>query len=127
MQIVGLDHVQLAMPPGGEAEARRFYGEVLGLAEVEKPAPLAAKGGCWFAGPDTAVHLGVQADFVAARKAHPAFRVANLEACRRALEVAGVAAIPDTSVEGVQRLHAFDPFGNRLEFIQAGDSFPRHS
>ena len=123
MQIVGLDHVQLAMPPGGEAEARHFYGEVLGLAEVEKPAPLAAKGGCWFAGPGTAVHLGVQADFVPARKAHPAFRVADLEACHRALEAAGVTATGDSSVPGVRRLHVFDPFGNRLEFIQAGDRF----
>jgi len=127
MQIVGLDHVQLAMPPGGEAEARRFYGEVLGLVEVEKPAPLAAKGGCWFEASGTAVHLGVQADFVPARKAHPAFRVADLEACYRALETAGVTATWDSSVPGVRRLHAFDPFGNRLEFIQDGDSFGRHN
>jgi catechol 2,3-dioxygenase-like lactoylglutathione lyase family enzyme len=74
MQIVGLDHVQLAMPAGQEAQARAFYAELLGLTEVAKPAPLAARGGCWFAGPGTMLHLGIEAEFQPARKAHPVLR-----------------------------------------------------
>ena len=123
MRIVGLDHIQLAMPPGGEDQARAFYGGGLGLTEVAKPEPLAARGGCWFEGQNVAVHLGVQADFVPARKAHPCFRVADLEVCRRALEVAGAIVVPDDALPHVRRFHAHDPFGNRVEFIQDGDEF----
>lgn len=125
MHIAGLDHVQLAMPPGKEAQARQFYGHLLGLVEVEKPEPLASRGGCWFEGPGTFVHLGVQDDFVPARKAHPAFRVVNLERLRRVLTAAGVPVRPDESLPGVRRIYASDPFGNRLEFIQEGESLPR--
>ena len=123
MRIVGLDHVQLAMPPGGEAEARRFYGEVLGMAEVPKPSPLAERGGCWFESPGAIVHLGVEASFAPARKAHPAFRVADLEKCRLALAAAGAPIVPDNSLPGVRRFYTADPFGNRLELIQDGDGF----
>jgi len=118
LDIVGLDHVQLAMPPGGEEKARWFYAGVLGLTEVEKPESLQARGGCWFTGEGTQIHLGVQADFVPATKAHPALRVANLDEAVAALETAGVAAKPDTAVPHVRRFYAHDPFGNRLEFIQ---------
>ncbi|HSH83102.1 MAG TPA: VOC family protein [Herpetosiphonaceae bacterium] len=127
MPIVGLDHVQLAMPAGREQEARRFYADILGLSEVAKPAPLAARGGCWFEGPGTAVHLGVEADFVPARKAHPAFRVSDLDAFRDRLAAQGVETIPDTSLPGVRRFYVFDPFGNRIECIADGDSFARNA
>ena len=123
MQIVGLDHVQLAMPPGGEAEARRFYGELLGMREVAKPAPLTARGGCWFESPGTVVHLGVEAEFIPARKAHPAFRVADLEECRDGLAAAGVPITPDDSLPEVRRFYTADPFGNRIELIQDSDGF----
>lgn len=123
VQILALDHIQIAMPPGQEAEARRFYGEVLGLTEVAKPAAFMPRGGCWFEGQGVVVHLGVQENFVPARKAHPAFSVANLAECRRALEAAGAPIIPDDALPHVRRFHTADPFGNRIEFIQAGDSF----
>ena len=123
MHIIGLDHVQLAIPPGKEDQARHFYRGLLGLAEVAKPAALVPRGGCWFEGPDTFLHLGVQDDFLPARKAHPAFLVADLERLREILATAGVPIKPDSTLPGVQRLYAADPFGNRLEFIQDGDGF----
>jgi catechol 2,3-dioxygenase-like lactoylglutathione lyase family enzyme len=123
MQLVGLDHIQLAMPAGGEAEARRFYADLLGLTEIAKPAPLAARGGCWFVGPGIHIHLGVEQLFAPARKAHPAFLAADLEACRQRLEAAGVATTLDDTLPGVRRCYAADPFGNRIEFIQDGDGF----
>ena len=123
VMIVGLDHVQLAMPVGGEEEARRFYGSLLGLHEVPKPPGLASRGGCWFKGADTFVHLGVQEEFAPARKAHPAFLVAGLEALRQRFETAGIVTIPDDAVPSVRRFYALDPFGNRLEFIQYGKGF----
>ncbi|MCB0154213.1 MAG: methyltransferase domain-containing protein [Anaerolineae bacterium] len=125
MRITGLDHVQIAIPPGREAAARRFYGELLGLSEVAKPEALAGRGGCWFEGTQTTVHLGVQADFAPAQKAHPAFLVDDLAVLQQRLEAAGVAVQPDDAVPEVRRFYASDPFGNRLEFVQAGARFPR--
>ncbi len=123
MQIAGLDHVQLAMPPGREAEARAFYAGLLGLTEVAKPKPLASRGGCWFEGPGTVVHVGVEEEFAPARKAHPAFLVADLEAARTALRQAGAPVVPDDSLADVRRFYTADPFGNRIEMIQSGDGF----
>ncbi len=123
MKITRLDHVQLAMPPGGEEMARAFYGRILNLRELEKPAQLKAKGGCWFAGEGLELHLGVQADFVPATKAHPGLRVADLAAAQAHLEAAGIAIVEDDSGVGVRRFYVNDPFGNRLEFMQEGDTF----
>jgi catechol 2,3-dioxygenase-like lactoylglutathione lyase family enzyme len=123
MRIVGLDHVQLAMPAGGEAQARAFYGGLLGLREVPKPAQLAARGGCWFEGPGTQLHLGVEAEFAPARKAHPALRVDDLEACRALLAGVGVPITPDDTLPHLRRFYAADPFGNRIEFLQDGDGY----
>ena len=123
MRITGIDHVQLAMPPGGEPAARTFYGALLGLREVAKPEPLASRGGCWFEGPGTILHLGVQPDFVPARKAHAALLVADLDACREVLVAAGVDTSDDAALPDTPRLYAHDPFGNRLEFIQQGFGF----
>jgi catechol 2,3-dioxygenase-like lactoylglutathione lyase family enzyme len=127
MHITGLDHVQLAMPPGREDEARHFYGGLLGLAEVAKPAALVPRGGCWFEGPDTFLHLGVQDDFLPARKAHPAFLVADLERLREILATAGVPIKPDSTLPRVKRFYAADPFGNRLEFIRHEDGFSQRT
>jgi catechol 2,3-dioxygenase-like lactoylglutathione lyase family enzyme len=126
MQLVGFDHLQLAIPAGGEEQARRFYGELLGLRELPKPAALAGRGGCWFEAPGVQIHLGVEQGFVPARKAHPAFLVADLAAAQARLAAAGVESLPDTSVEGVRRFYAHDPFGNRLEFIQDSEGFGQH-
>ena len=123
MKITRLDHVQLAMPPGGEEAARAFYGRILQLHELEKPEALKSKGGCWFAGDGLELHLGVQADFVPATKAHPGLRVADLEAARAHLQAAGVAITEDESGVTVRRFYVNDPFGNRLEFLQEGDAF----
>ena len=123
MRVLRLDHVQLAMPPGGEAEAQRFYVGVLGMAEVAKPPALVARGGCWFEAPGTVVHIGVEAAFAPARKAHPAFVVADLDAARAELVAAGAPIAADDSLPGVRRCYTADPFGNRIELIQQGDGF----
>jgi catechol 2,3-dioxygenase-like lactoylglutathione lyase family enzyme len=119
MEILALDHVQLAMPPGQEGPCRRFYGGVLGLREIAKPEALAARGGCWFEGPGTSVHVGVEDDFRPATKAHVAFRVADLARARRTLEGAGVLVTEASPVPGMPpRFFSADLFGNRLEFIE---------
>ena len=121
--ITGLDHLQLAMPAGKEAEARAFYGELLGLTELAKPSELASRGGCWFALGTQALHLGVDTPFTSARKAHPAFTVSDLKALRERLETAHIATLDDFALPHVRRFYAADPFGNRLEFVQQGDTF----
>jgi catechol 2,3-dioxygenase-like lactoylglutathione lyase family enzyme len=125
-EIVGLDHVQIAMPAGGEDEARAFYAGRLGLVEVPKPMALAGRGGCWFVGGDegsgVALHLGVEADFRPARKAHVALLVEDLPGLRAVLEAAGTTIVDDDSSLGVRRFHAFDPFGNRLELVDRRDA-----
>ncbi|HEY6888210.1 MAG TPA: VOC family protein [Solirubrobacter sp.] len=113
--ITGLDHVQVAAPPGCEAEARAFYGALLGLPEVPKPPSLAARGGVWFG----ALHVGVDPDFLPARKAHPALRVTDLDALAARLLEAGVEIHWDEEIRGVARFYASDPWGNRLEFLAA--------
>ena len=118
VKIVGIEHVQLAMPPGEEAAARAFFTGLLGIPEVPKPPKLAARGGCWFEGAGVKVHLGVEADFRAAKKAHPALLVDNLGAMVAALEAAGLAVTPDDPVEGRERCYVSDPFGNRIELMQ---------
>jgi catechol 2,3-dioxygenase-like lactoylglutathione lyase family enzyme len=109
---VRLDHVQLAAPPGCEAEARRFFGELLGMRELEKPPSLAARGGVWF----EHLHVGVEEDFRPARKAHPAFVADDLDAL--AVRLGDVTW--DEELPGVRRFYARDPWGNRLEFLERG-------
>ncbi len=125
MYVEGLDHVQLAAPPGCEPDARRFFGELLGLREVPKPASLAARGGVWFSLGDQELHIGVQEHFVAAEKAHPALRVdpAGLESLAARLVSAGVEVSWDAEREDMRRFFARDPWGNRIELC-AGSSPP---
>jgi catechol 2,3-dioxygenase-like lactoylglutathione lyase family enzyme len=112
-----LDHVQLAMPAGREAEAVDFYEGVLDIPHVPKPAHLAARGGCWFERGDLKVHLGVDPDFRPATKAHPAFVVRDVRAVVAACEAAGYRVTDDEPLEGRDRAYLHDPFGNRLEVL----------
>ncbi|GAU85735.1 VOC family protein [Bosea sp. BIWAKO-01] len=118
MTVTRLDHVQLAMPPGGESEARAFYADVLGIGEVAKPAHLASRGGCWFEQGGLKVHLGVDADFKPARKAHPAFIVSDLAALVAALKARGYRVSEDQPLDGYDRMYVDDPFGNRIELME---------
>jgi catechol 2,3-dioxygenase-like lactoylglutathione lyase family enzyme len=118
MQVRRLDHVQLAMPSGREDEARTFYAEMLGIPEVAKPPHLAVRGGCWFESGALKVHLGVEQDFVAARKAHPAFVVDGLRELVARLERGGYRVSADQPLEGYDRVYVDDPFGNRIELME---------
>jgi catechol 2,3-dioxygenase-like lactoylglutathione lyase family enzyme len=117
--ILQIDHVQIAAPKGCEEAAREFYGGILGMREIEKPATLRGRGGCWFQCGEQQLHVGVEAEFRAAKKAHPAFAVNDLEALRRSLAARGVKITEDDAVPGVGRFYAEDPWGNRLEFLEA--------
>lgn len=118
MPIVAIDHVQLAMPAGEEAAAIAFYEGLLGISHVPKPPHLAKRGGCWFEDGVVRVHLGVDADFTPARKAHPALLVADLPRLLSRLREADVAIRDDEPLEGFDRAYVDDPFGNRLEFME---------
>lgn len=117
-----IDHVQLDMPAGREDDARAFYRDLLGLREVSKPAALAVRGGVWFAGRSVAVHLGVETDFRPARKAHPGFVVDDLAAVRSRFAAASVAIVEDDVDIGIDRCYVADPFGNRIELVDAADA-----
>jgi catechol 2,3-dioxygenase-like lactoylglutathione lyase family enzyme len=117
-EVVALDHVQLAMPLHGEEVAEAFYSGLLGLSRLPKPPPLAVRGGCWFGRNDVQVHLGVEADFRPARKAHPALRVSGLAELAATLEAGGHPFRWDDELPGVRRGYVDDPFGNRIELIE---------
>jgi catechol 2,3-dioxygenase-like lactoylglutathione lyase family enzyme len=116
--IVGVDHVQLAMPTGREAEARAFYSGLLGIPELAKPPALAARGGVWFESGPLKIHLGVDPDFRPARKAHPGLLVRGLEALIEELRRAGHDIATDEPLEDYLRVYVNDPFGNRLELME---------
>ncbi|MEX2049280.1 MAG: VOC family protein [Gemmatimonadota bacterium] len=111
-----IDHIQLAMPRGGESAARRFFGTVLGMDEIPKPEALRSNGGCWFRTEACELHLGVDADFRPQRKAHPGFIVSDLQALAKRLADAGFEVARDDRIANVPRFFTHDPFGNRLEF-----------
>ena len=117
-RLIGIDHVQLAMPAGEEAAARAFYTGLLSLPERAKPPELAARGGCWFEAPGVKVHLGVEADFRAALKAHPALLVDDLAGLVKVLRGNDVSVRDDDPVDGRARCFVADPFGNRIELMQ---------
>jgi catechol 2,3-dioxygenase-like lactoylglutathione lyase family enzyme len=114
-----IDHVQLAMPSGKEDEARAFYAKLMGMVEIEKPAELKKRGGCWFQSGVVQIHLGVEAEFRPARKAHPALGCVDYNELTARLKSAGVEVIEDSTIPGVPRCHISDPFGNRIELIHA--------
>ncbi|WP_433027960.1 VOC family protein [Actinomycetospora sp. CA-053990] len=115
----GLHHVQLAMPTGEEERARAFFVGVLGMTEVEKPPVLAGRGGAWFRAGGVELHLGVEGDFRPAHKAHPGIVVEDLDEVARRVATTGQDVTWDGDFPGHRRFYAHDPFGNRLEFLQA--------
>ncbi|MCU1491405.1 MAG: putative glyoxalase/bleomycin resistance protein/dioxygenase [Acidimicrobiaceae bacterium] len=117
-RVASIDHVQLAMPPGREADARAFYEGLLGIAWVPKPEHLARRGGCWFEDGSLRVHLGVEEEFRPARKAHPALMVQQLGPLVGRLASAGVSVVSDEPLEGYERVYVEDPFGNRIELLE---------
>ena len=119
MPITDIDHVQVAAPRGCEAEARRFFGELLGLAEMPKPEALRGRGGCWFKVGSRQLHIGVEEPFRPAGKAHPAFAVSDIDALSARLTDHGVRCDWDEALDGIRRFYAHDPWGNRLEFMAA--------
>ena len=119
MKVTGFDHIQIAMPAGEEERARGFYGRVLGMTEIPKPAALAGRGGAWFQAGAAVIHLGVEADFRAARKAHPALLVDDLEHFLERCREAGVEMdLDQPALDGYRRAHVYDPFGNRVELME---------
>lgn len=120
MRVRAIDHVQLAMPAGGEADAVAFYEGLLGIPQVPKPPPLAARGGCWFEDGDVRIHLGVEDGFRPARKAHPALVVDGFDELVARLDGAGVEVRPAETLAGRARVHVSDPFGNRVELVDGG-------
>jgi hypothetical protein len=111
------------MPSGGEDKARSFFGGLLGMAEEEKPEPLAGRGGCWFRRGGVILHLGVEKEFSPQRKAHPAFCTADLTLLEKRLNEAGFPVEWDNSLPARKRFYTADPFGNRIEFMLDGDGF----
>ena len=118
MSLFGIDHLQVAMPAGAEAAVRGFYGGLLGLREVAKPAEPASRGGVWFRMGSIELHVGVDPAFRPAAKAHPGFLVDDLDDLCARLSAAGHAAKPDLDPRGRRRVYLEDPFGNRLELIE---------
>ena len=119
MTVVAIDHVQLAMPEGGETAAQDFYEGLLGLPRVSKPRHLERRGGCWFENGRVKVHLGVDADFRPARKAHPALVVDDWDRLVASLRAAGAAVRDAEPLDTQRRAYADDPFGNRVELIES--------
>ena len=118
-----LDHIQLAMPKGMEAQARAFFSGVLGMQEEAKPYPLNERGGCWFKKDEVILHVGVEDSFIPQKKAHPAFLVTDLKALELQLIEAGYPVTWDDALPERTRFYTADPFGNRIEFLKDGDGF----
>jgi len=117
--VLGLDHVQVAMPAGQEDRARAFYRDILGMQEVAKPPALSSRGGCWFSAGTAQVHVGVETDFRPARKAHPGLVVGGLDELLEKCRAAGLAVKPAEAIDGRRRVHVNDFFGNRIELIES--------
>ena len=127
MQVRAIDHVQIAMPEEGEAAAVGFYADVLGFEPIQKPKSMQRSGGCWFRSGRAELHLGVEADFRPALKAHPAFRVTDLDCLAERCEAAGHSVQWDDRYPNIRRFYVHDPFGNRVELLQADAVTLTHS
>ena len=119
LSVLGIEHIQLAIPAGGEIKARAFFIDLLGFREIPKPPELAKRGGAWFEAGAVQLHLCVETDFRPARKAHPAFFVDNLDGLIAKVQPPRIETdIAQTPLGGYKRAHVFDPFGNRIEFME---------
>ncbi|MGA0601078.1 VOC family protein [Caulobacter sp. KR2-114] len=118
MTLQFIDHAQVAIPRGAENRAREFYEGLLGLPEQPKPPELAKRGGCWFESEAVKLHCGVEEPFHPARKAHIAFQVDDVQGLADRARAGGYEVIDDDLLEGFERIYIYDPFGNRLEFLQ---------
>jgi catechol 2,3-dioxygenase-like lactoylglutathione lyase family enzyme len=116
--VVEIDHVQIAAPKGCESDARKFFGDLLGLSEIQKPVALRSRGGCWFRVGSRQLHIGIEDGFSPATKAHPAFATRDIRALSERLEQTGVQITWDDTVAGIRRFYVADPWGNRLEFTE---------
>ncbi|MEV0485944.1 VOC family protein [Streptomyces sp. NPDC050508] len=116
--LTAVDHVQLAAPVGSEDALRSYYVDTLGMTEIPKPPVLAARGGCWFGAGAVQLHLGIEADFRPAKKAHPGLRVTDIEAYAARLKSLGASVTWDEDLPGYRRFYSEDPVGNRLEFLE---------
>ena len=117
LTFTAIDHVQLAMPAGKEDQARLFYCDLLGMTEIAKPPELAKRGGCWFSSGTVQIHLGVESNFIPAKKAHPGLLCQDYQATGAKLRAAGISVDEAVDIPGVQRAHIHDCFGNRIELI----------
>ncbi|MGH9943168.1 MAG: VOC family protein [Pyrinomonadaceae bacterium] len=117
IRVKRLDHLQICIPPGGDAQAREFYGRLLGLEEIAKPELLRKSGGMWFQIADIQLHVGIE-DGQSRSKRHPAFEVEDIEAVRAYLEANGVRTRDEIQLTGVKRFSLFDPFDNRIELLE---------
>ncbi|MER5473626.1 VOC family protein [Streptomyces sp. NPDC002685] len=116
--LAAVDHVQLAAPPGSEDRLRVYYVDALGMTETPKPPVLAARGGCWFRAGSVQLHLGIEAGFRPAKKAHPGLRVTGIDAYAARITAAGAPVSWDDDLPGHRRFYSEDPVGNRLEFLE---------
>lgn len=114
----GIDHIQLAAPKGCEDQARHFFGDILGLKEIPKPENLRARGGCWFHCGNQEIHIGVEEDFKPAKKAHPGLIVSDIENLKMTLKQYQIEWKEEPPIDGRNRIHVTDPFGNRMEFLE---------
>lgn len=119
MQVTGLDHIQLGMPPGEEERARSFYIGVLGFEERSRPVPLSANG-LWLESGSLRLRLTSSREFRPADGSHPSLRVTGLRELTRLCREAGYRVVPDEQARGVLRAWIYDPFGNRIELVEAG-------
>ena len=123
MTVLAIEHIQIAMPEGKEDLAREFYGAILGIPEVNKPLQLAGRGGVWFERGSLKVHLGIDPEFTPANKAHPGLLVADIDSLTRSLKSKGYTVTDGSPLPGFRRIFTNDPFGNRIELMQAVTSF----
>jgi len=118
--VKGIDHIQVAAPKGSDEEARMFYGDLLGMNELEKPESLKGRGGCWFQCGFQEVHVGIEETFHPSKKAHPGFITEDLKGLQKTLLAAGYTVKEDVPIAGRNRIFTEDPFGNRIEFLEFG-------
>lgn len=117
--ILGLHHAQITIPKGAEEEGKKFYCEVLCLAEIEKPESLKGRGGFWLKVGEQEVHVGTEDGVDRTKtKAHLAYKVKDLSYWKTALGQRDIEILDSVPIPHFERFEFTDPFGNRVEMIQ---------